>query len=58
MGQEFLVVATGVKQGVGKDGEVGGVQRAGGHLALFVDRFGNAAHRAVVPGEDNRRQGR
>src|SRR5262249_37909895 len=53
-----FVLAAGVKQGVGKDGEPGVVQGAFGHSSFFVDGLCEAAHRAVVPGEDGRRQGR
>src|SRR5438874_2544513 len=42
---EFLVVASGVEQGVGQDGEA--VEGA-----LLVDAFGDAAHRAVIPSQD------
>jgi hypothetical protein len=48
MGNQLFIVATGVKQGVGKDGKSGGVKCAFGHLALFVDGLGEAGDGAVV----------
>jgi hypothetical protein len=52
MGNQPLIVASGVEQGVGKDAESGGVQRASGHLPLLVDAFCEAADGAIVPDED------
>jgi hypothetical protein len=50
-----LVVATGVEQGVGEDGEAGVVQSTRRQFAVLVGALGDAAYRAVVPGEDGRR---
>src|SRR4051794_1094751 len=52
MGQQPLVVAPGVQQRICKNSKAGGVQRAGGQLALLVDTLGDPAHRAVVPSQD------
>src|SRR5262249_39759420 len=57
VGQDLFAVAAGVEQGVGQEGETGVVQRAFGHLALFVDALGQPAHRATVPGQDDRVNG-
>ena len=58
MGNQLLVVATSVKKCVSKDGQASGIQRAFGHLAVFVDGFGEAFDSGVVPGEDGRRKER
>src|SRR5262245_29008369 len=55
---QLLVIATGVKQGIGEDGKASIIQSALRHLALFIDGCGNAAHRGVIPAEDGGRQGR
>src|SRR5437764_15280639 len=51
MRDQFLVVATGIEQGVGQ-------YRQPVEGPLLVDAFGQAAHGAVVPGEDGSREGR
>jgi hypothetical protein len=55
--EQLGVTGAGVFQGVGQDGEAGGVQRSSGHLSSFVDCFGKAAHGSVVPRKDGGRRG-
>src|SRR5262245_30766698 len=51
MVQDVGVVAAGIFEGVGKDGEA--VEGP-----VTVDAFSNAAHRVIIPGEDGGRQRR
>jgi hypothetical protein len=58
MSHQALVLASGIQQSVGQDSDSAGVKRPFRQLAFFVNGFGEAAHRAVIPGEDGGRQGR
>jgi hypothetical protein len=58
MSNQRFVVATGVKQGIGKDGEEARVQGRFRHLPLLVNAFGDAGDGSVVPGEDGGREER
>jgi hypothetical protein len=51
MGQQFLIIATGVEQGVGQDGEASSAQGAGGQLMVIVDGLSDARDEAAVRGE-------
>jgi hypothetical protein len=58
MGNQFLVVASGIEQVIGEDSQSGGIKRTLGHLAAFVDGLSEAGDGVVVPGEDGGREGR
>jgi hypothetical protein len=55
---KVFVVATGVEQGIGKNGQTAAIKRAVRHSTLLVDAFGDSPNRSVVPGKDGGGKGR
>jgi hypothetical protein len=51
VGEDGVVGAACFLQGVGEDGEAGGIEMAGRQISLFVGGLGQAGH---VKGEQNR----